>query len=510
VTYRLLAAFFAALVIATLPARAETVRWGRSGDAATLDPHAAADAMTAQLVRNIYEPLVERGPDGSITGKLAASWLVPADDPNVWMFNLRQAVFHDGSAFDASDVVFSFDRARAQGSALRDKLSGITAVRALDARSVAIRFADPSPILPAVISDVPIMDGEWAKANGIADARAPGEGDEPHSERNANGTGPYRLESRDPDVRTVLVANERYHSALPAAEKVVYLPIVNPAMQATALLWGEIDVLQDVAISDIERLREADDISVETGPANNVLYLGYRFGSPDMEGDDRNAGNPFDNPKVREAIDLAIDRSEAAEFADRGHAEPTAILAPPFVNGWSKGLAIEVVPDRERAKELLAEAGYPDGFAVKLDAANGDAAVANRISTMLARIGIWADVMTRPRVAHEAHVASGASEFHLADYSAPGYDSAAILEWLVDGHEGYENAALKARIEALSTITNRSERNREIAEIWLEAQEERIMLPIAQRHIAHAMRDTISVAVDPNNQMRFEAIRFND
>lgn len=510
--YRLLAALLVAIPFSVIPANAETVRWGRAADAATLDPHAAADRMTLQLVRNIYEPLVVRDADGSLRGGLASSWLASADDPNVWFFNLRRAVFHNGSAFDAGDVVFSFDRARSDGSALSDAASDIVSVRALDPRAVEIRFAEPSPALPAAISDILIMDEEWAQANGIAKAHAPGTGDEPFSARHANGTGPYRLESRDPDVRTKLVVNERYSGPVrPAAGEIVYLPIVNPAMQATALVRGEIDVLQDVSLADVDRLQEADGITVETGPANAVLHLGYRFGAPDDDGEaEGDARNPFDDPNVREAIDVAIARSEAAGFVDHGHAEPTAILAAPFVNGWSKGLAAEPTPDRTRAKELLAEAGYPDGFAVKLDAANADAAVANRISSMLASIGIWVDVVTRPLVAHEAHLASGESAFHLTDYSAPGYDSATILEWLVEEHDGYENQALSERIKALSGIRSRSERNAAIATLWLEVQAERIVLPIAQRYIAHAMRDVISVPVDPNNQTRFEAIRFND
>ncbi|MEX0957155.1 MAG: ABC transporter substrate-binding protein [Rhizobiaceae bacterium] len=511
-TYRLLAALLAATLFSVMSAGAETVRWGRSGDAATLDPHAAADGMTLQLARNIYEPLVVRDADGSVRGGLASSWLVNADDPNVWVFNLRRAVFQDGSAFDAGDVVFSFERARSDGSALSEAASDIVSVRALDPRSVEIRLAEPTAILPAAISDILIMDKEWAQTNGIAKARAPGTGDEPFSARHANGTGPYRLESRDPDVRTKLVLNERYSgSERPAADAIVYLPIVNPAMQATALIRGEIDVLQDVAATDFDRLQEADGSAVETGPANAVLYLGYRFGATEGDGEaPGDAKNPFDDPNVREAIDIAISRSQAVGFVDRGHAEPTAILAAPFVNGWSRGLAAEVTPDRSRAKELLAQAGYPDGFAVKLDAANADAAVANRISSMLASIGIWADVVTRQRAAHEAQLASGQSAFHLTDYSAPGYDSAPILEWLVAAHEGYENPALSERIGALSGMRPRSERNAAIAALWLDVQNERIVLPIAQRQIAHAMRDVISVPVDPNNQTRFEAIRFND
>jgi peptide/nickel transport system substrate-binding protein len=265
-----------------------------------------------------------------------------------------------------------------------------------------------------------------------------------------------------------------------------------------------------VNFADIDRLAEADGVNVETAPANAVLYLGFRFGADDAAPDGAAGKNPFDDPKVREAIDRAIDRAAAATMTDRGHAEPTAILAPPFVNGWSKGLAVQVKPDRARAKELLAEAGYPDGFAVKFDVANSNRAVANRISSMLTGLGIWADVVARPAAAHEAHLASGDSRFYLSDYSAPGYDSAAILEWLVNGHDGYENAALADQVEALGSMPDGSERNAAMAKAWLAAQDERIVLPLAQRKVAHAMRAAISLAVDPNGMTRFETVRFND
>ncbi len=509
-TYRLLAALLATLLVYTLPAQADTVRWGRSGDAATLDPHAAADGMTLQLVRNIYEPLVEREPDGRVTGKLAASWLRDADDPKVWVFNLRRAVFHDGSAFNADDVVFSFNRARGDGSALDDKAAGVVSVRAINPLAVEIRFAEETVQPPAFVSDILVMDKEWAEANEVAAARAPGVGDEAFSERNANGTGPYKLDSRDPDVRTKLVANARYHSAPPAAGEIIHLPIINPAMQATALLWGEIDVLQDVAAADIERLEEADAISLATGPANSVLYLGYRFGAVAGEGAAGDAANPFDNSKVREAIDLTLDRHGAAALIDRGHAQPTVILAPSFVDGWSKGLSVPLSANIERAKEMLAGTEFADGFAVTLDTANGNAEVAEQIAASLSQIGIEVEVETRPAPAHEALVASGESALFLNDFAAPDYDSASILEWLVSGHEGYENQALAERVEALAGIRSRSERNAAVAALWLDMQEERIVLPIAQRMIAHAMRDAISVTVDPNNQTRFEAIRFSD
>ena len=487
----------AALFLSTLAAHAETVRWGRSGDAETLDPHAAADKFTQQLLHNVYEPLIRFEPGGAVSGVLAASWLASANDPNLWVFNLKRAVFHDGAEFDADDVVFSLDRARAEGSAFAEAAADIVAVRAMGPRSVEIRFAAPSPVPPAVLSRILIMDSGWAQENGVAAATKP-------ASDKANGTGPYKVDSRDPAVRTKLVANERYAGLPPAAEEVVYLPIANPAIQTKALGWDELDVLQDASAADVESLKNEDGIAIESGPANSVLYLGFRFGAAET------TDNPFDKALVREAVDRAIDRPEVASFVDRGQAEATALLVPAFVGGWSKGLAAPISPDKTRAKALLAEAGYPEGFAVKLDVATGAAAAANRIKAMLTSIGIWADVVPRPAAAHEAYVASGESAFHLSSYAAPGFDSAAVLEWLVDKQDGYSNAGLSQRVAALSGMFNKNERRSEMAKLWLDVQNERIALPIAQRHIAHAMRAAVSVQPDPNGLTRFDTIRFND
>ncbi len=494
VTYRKLAALSAALLLTTLSAEAETLRWGRAGDAATLDPHAAADGYTQQLLHNIYEPLIRFEPGGAASGVLAASWLASAGDPNLWVFNLKRATFHDGAEFDAEDVVFSINRARAEGSAFAGEASQIISVRETSPRTVEIRMAEPAAAPPAVLTRILIMDSGWANENGLASANST-------AADKANGTGPYKLESRDAAVRTKLTANDRYAGPPPAAKEVVYLPIADSELRGKALAWAELEILQDVSAADLKRLDGIEDVAVETAPANSVLYLGYRFGAGGAD------GNPFDNALVREAIDRTVDRDEVASFAN---SDATAILAPSFAEGWSKGLAAQLSPNPARAKELLAEAGYPDGFGVKLDVARGDEATANRIKAMLTSIGIWADVVARPQADHDAHVASGESAFHLSSYSAPGYGSAPILSWLVDGQKGYANAELSSQVAALANIRNRNERRTALAGLWLNVQKERIVLPLAQRRVAHAMRASVSVQPDPNGLTRFDTVRFND
>ena len=496
-TYRKLATLSAALLLSTLSAEAETLRWGRAGDAATLDPHAATDGYTQQLLHNIYEPLIRFEPGGAVSGVLAASWLASAGDPNLWVFNLKRATFHDGAEFDAEDVVFSINRARAEGSAFAGDASQIISVRETTPRTIEIRVAEPAATPPAVLSRILIMDSGWATKNGSASATTP-------ATDMTNGTGPYKLESRDADVRTKLTANERYAGPPPAVTEVIYLPIADAGFRAKALAWAEVEILQDVSPADLKSLDGIENVAVESAPANSMLYLGYKFGAGETA---ETAQNPLNNALVREAVDRAIDREEIASFAS---GDASAIMAPSFVEGWSKGLAAQLSPNPSKAKELLAKAGYPDGFAIKLDVAEDNEATANRIKAMLTSIGIWADVVTRPQAEHEAHVASGASAFHLSSYSAPGYSSAPILNWLVNGQDGYSNPALSSQVASLAGIRNKAERRTALAQAWLNVQKERIVLPLAQRRIAHAMRASVSVQPDPNGLTRFNTVRFND
>src|SRR5690606_10333459 len=233
-----------------------------------------------------------------------------------------------------------------------------------------------------------------------------GSADDNYAVRNTNGTGPYILESRDPDVRSVMKINENHWAETkPAITEIIYLPIADNATRVAALLSGEVDLVQDVPVQDVDRLAGTAGIKVETGPENRIIYFGYRMDDAPLKSSNVKDKNPLADNKVREAMHLAIDRNAIKQIVMRGQSVPTGVANPPFVNGWTAELdAYPEKADVEGAKALLAEAGYPDGFTITLDTPNNryvnDAAVSQAAVGMLGQIGIKVTLASRPITQH--------------------------------------------------------------------------------------------------------------
>lgn len=249
-----------------LPASAETLRWARAGDSLTLDPHAQNEGPTHTLAHQIYEPLIIRDMTGAFQAALATDWAPKEGDPNVWVFTLRQGVkYHDGADFTAEDVVFSINRAKSDNSRMKELLSSVVEVRAVDDHTVEFVTDGPNPILPAYLTNLFIMDKGWTEANGAVELQNMDAGENTFAATNTNGTGAYRLVSREPDVKTVLSRNEDYwgQGQFPLeVSEIVYTPIQNAATRVAALLSGEVDFIQDVPVQDLQRVADTPGLVV--------------------------------------------------------------------------------------------------------------------------------------------------------------------------------------------------------------------------------------------------------
>ena len=196
----------ALLLSTTALAQAETLRWARSGDALTLDPHAQNEGPTHTIRHQIYEPLLIRDTTGAFEPALATEWAPKEDDPNVWVFKLREGVkFHDGADFTAEDVVFSFNRAKTENSDMKELINSITEVRAVDDYTVEMVTDGPNPILPSNLTNLFVMDKDWTEANNTVDVQDFEGGELTYATTSTNGTGPYKLVSREQDVKTVKI-----------------------------------------------------------------------------------------------------------------------------------------------------------------------------------------------------------------------------------------------------------------------------------------------------------------
>ena len=511
----------ALLATTTLAASAETVRWARAGDALTLDPHAQNEGPTSTLAHQIYEPLLLRDHAGELEGALATSWEPSEEDPNVWTFQLREGVtFHDGAAFTAEDVKFSIERAQSENSGYKELLNSIVEVRIVDDTTVEFVTDGPNPILPSNLTNLMILDKGWAEANDVVGVQNYNEGESTYATQFANGTGPYVLESREPDVRTVLTANEDYWGAdeFPLdVTRIEFTPIQNAATRVAALLSGEVDFIQDVPVQDLARVEGTDGLTLKTAPQNRVIFLGLNSGAADIEADDVDGANPLADVRVRRAMNMAIDRDAIQQVVMRGQSEPAGVISPPFVNGWTAELDGMSSTDMEGARALLEEAGYADGFTIRLDCPNdryiNDEAICQAVVGMLGRIGITVNLDAKPKAQHFPLIQTGGTDFYMLGWGVPTFDSEYIFNFLVHSRTedrgswngtGYSNEELDAKIASLASETDLDARNATIAEIWQVVQDEALYVPIHNQVLNWGYGGGVDAEVSVEDQPKFK------
>jgi peptide/nickel transport system substrate-binding protein len=516
----------ALLLSTTALAQAETLRWARSGDALTLDPHAQNEGPTHTIRHQIYEPLLIRDTTGAFEPALATEWAPKEDDPNVWVFKLREGVkFHDGADFTAEDVVFSFNRAMTENSDMKELINSITEVRAVDDYTVEMVTDGPNPILPSNLTNLFVMDKDWTEANNTVDVQDFEGGELTYATTNTNGTGPYKLVSREQDVKTVMSLNEDYwgKDQFPLeVTEIVYTPIQNAATRVAALLSGEVDFLQDMPVQDLERVNSADGLVVKQAPQNRVIFFGMNMGADDIEADNVEGKNPLADVRVRKAMSMAINRDAIQQVVMRGQSQPAGMIAPPFVNGWTEEMDAESKTDIEGAKALMEEAGYADGFSIRLDCPNdryvNDEAICQAAVGMLGQIGVRVNLDAKPKAQHFPLITDGKTDFYMLGWGVPTYDSEYIFNFLVHGREGdigtwngtgYDNDDLDAKIKSLASNTDLEARNADIAEIWRVVQDETLYIPIHHQVLNWGMTDGVGIEVDPEDQPKVKYFTMN-
>ena len=516
----------AALLSTTALAHAETLRWARAGDSLTLDPHAQNEGPTSALAHQIMEPLVMRDMTGAIVPALATEWAPSAEDPNVWVFKLREGVtFHDGAAFHSSDVKFSLDRAMTENSDYKELLASVTEVRAPDPMTVEIVTNGPNPIMPNNLTNMFIMDEDWAKANNAVKVQNVEGGEDTYAAKNANGTGPYKLVSREPDVKTVLTINENYwgKDEFPMeVTEIIYTPIQNAATRVAALLSGEVDFIQDVPVQDLARVSGTDGLDVRTAPQNRVIFFGMNSGDADLKTDNIEGKNPFADVRVRQAMNMAINRDAIKQVVMRGQSAPAGMIAPPFVNGWNEAMDSSSKTDIEAAKALMAEAGYGDGFSITLNCPNdryiNDEAICQAAVGMYAQIGVTVNLDARPKAQHFPLINTLETDFYMLGWGVPTYDSEYVFNFLVHGRDEkygswngtrFADPELDAKIEALASETDLEKRNGMINEIWQVVQSEALYVPIHHQVLNWGMKSGVDTIVAADDTAKFKYFKMN-
>lgn len=501
-----------ALAVATVPATAENVfRWTSQGDALTLDPHSQNEGPTNDMNGQIYESLVSRNTDLELQPELAESW---ESGPDGWTFNLRKGVkFHDGSDFTAEDVVFSFQRANAEASDFKEQAANVTEVQVIDDYTVKLMTGGPNPILPNQLTAIYMVDKGWAEANDVVNPQNYAENEENYAVRNTNGTGPFKLVSRAPDELTVLERNGDWWgegSFRGNIDRIEYRPISNAATRVAALLSGEVDFVLDPPLQDLARIQSTDGLSVTTTPQVRSIFFGLDQGIDKLRTSNVD-GNPFKDARVREAMNLAIDKEAIRRVVMEGLSFPTGMITSPGVLGNTDDLDASYGFDVEKAKSLMADAGYGNGFSVQLDCPNNrynnDEKICQAAVSMLAKIGIDVKLDAIPKAQHFPKIQNRTSDFYMLGWGVPTLDSHYVFSYLLDGAgswnaTGYSNDRVNEITAAIATETDIAKRTMLINEAWEQVRSDMPYIPLHHQVIAWGMSDNVDVPIASDDGFR--------
>jgi peptide/nickel transport system substrate-binding protein len=410
---------FAVIVASAIAAPAAELRIGMAADVTSLDPHYLNVAPNNNAAWHIFDALVHVDANARLIPGLAVSWR--AVDPTTWEFKLRKGVkFHDGSDFTAEDVIFSLERAAtlaASPGPFASFVKPITAKKIVDPLTLRFKTAAPYAMLPYDLNSIFIVSKRAASGASTEDF---------NSGKAAVGTGPYKLVRFARGDRIDLVRNDAYWGGKSAWDKVTLRILPADTARIAALLAGDIDAIENIPTADLTRLKANANFRLEQKVSWRTMLLHmdqYRDHPPrlaDKSGKPL-AKNPFKDVRVRLAVSKAINRRAIVERVMEGFAIAAGNLVSPPVFGYVDALKPEIF-DPETAKKLLAQAGYPDGFALTLYAPNdryvNDEQVAQAVAQMLARVGIQAKVETMPASVYFGKARAGEFSFALLGWGS--------------------------------------------------------------------------------------------
>ncbi|MFI4930439.1 MAG: ABC transporter substrate-binding protein, partial [Burkholderiales bacterium] len=360
-------ALLGALAAASLAAHAATLRIASAFDPQTMDPHALALLYHSRVAFQIYDSLVTRDERFKLEPALAESWQMV--DPTTWRFKLRRGVtFHDGSPFTADDAIFSIERTQGPTSQRSFALRGLAAVRKVDEQTIDFVLAAPDAVWPEKLQFVAMMSKAWCAQHGAEKSQDFNGKQEMFTVRNAMGTGPFKLERYEPDVRVVLKRNDAWWGWADKRsgnlDSVTFTSIRSDATRLAALSSGEVDLVLDPPFQDVERLKADPRLTVTTIGDIGTQYFTFDQARDELLYGDVKDKNPFKDLRVRKAVAHALNIDLIVQKVLRGQGTPTGSLLSPQVDGYDKDLDKRLPFDPARARALLAEAGYAGGFGV--------------------------------------------------------------------------------------------------------------------------------------------------
>jgi peptide/nickel transport system substrate-binding protein len=431
-------------------------------EADTLDPHVRNTLSDFALVSSLYEALVTTDADMRIRPALAASWENP--DRSTWVFHLRPgARFHSGKALEAKDVVWSLERlATEPGLEMATYARYIAGAEALDARTVRVRTTRPLSILLNKLRFVAIV---------------PHGADAAHLRTRVDGTGPYVVQEWEAGRRLELRRFDGYWGPDPAFARVSILLGRDPEGATRDFLEGGADIVQASTRQAGRTLEGESRARVVRRPSLFVKYLGFDFREKRPDG----SRNPFHSLLVRQAVQLGVDRG-ALVGQLRTEAVPAGQQVPPFIFGFNPRLPIPT-RDVPRARELLARAGWAEGFATDLHVRNLYADAAFVLRDQLREVGIRLTVVPLPDVEFLDRARRGEFGFYLSRFGCPTGDASDLLDTALHSRDverrmglqnygHYASPAVDEAIESSAEVESVTDRRAALEQVLQLVQED--------------------------------------
>ena len=466
---RIAAAALFSLAFAVAAAKDREVSIGLQAAITSIDPHYHNLSPNNSLLLNIYEPLINRDPDGKLVPALAVSW--KALDDLTWEIKLRKGVkFHDGSPFSADDVVATMKRipnVPNSPSSMATFVKPIVETKIVDPYTLVFRTAAPHVLLPSDLASFYIIPKAVAETATTSDF---------NSGKAAIGTGPYKFAEYVPNQRVVMKANYGYWGGEEPWDKITWKILTNPAARVAALLSGDVQMIETVPTSDIAKLSADKNFRLADKVSNRVIYVHLNQRSdkavPYVTSKDGKPldKNPYKDPRVRKALSIAINRDAIAQRIMENKAVPAGQLLADQFPGTSRKLK-PAKYDPEAAKKLLAEAGYPNGFTLTIHGPNNryinDEKIAQAIAQFYSRAGIDAKVETMPSSVYFNKATQGEFGYMLLGWGTESNEQGSSLRSLlatqdlskgmgVTNRAHYTNPTLDKQIaEAMATMDDR-------------------------------------------------------
>jgi len=471
---------------AAVMAAPEQLTIALSGDMPTLDPSKDTSPIGLNMRLNVFNALTEIGRNGEVVPQMAESWTV-SDDLVEWTFELREGIkFHDGSLMTSDDVVFTTEKVLAdEVSPVRSFLRLVKTVEAVDANTVKFTLTQPYAMFDRQIKYLYVMSRAYFdKVGDTGYATAP------------IGTGPYRLTEWVKDDRMVLEAFPDYFGGEPAVKKGIFRPIPSDAARANAALSGEVDLVPSISPSLMDMVGGNPAVRVGIAPGYRVTFLEM---NPDLA--------PFGDAKIRQAVDVAIDRQAIAERLMRGTGKATGSLVPSS-NGGFDASREPTAYDPALAKQLVQEAGY-DGTPIQLDYPNNNYPMANEVAQAIAgyltetglkvqlnpmEFTAFFPAWVQNKMSPIYYFAYGSSQFHSENLLATVFEAG--------GHIRRINPEIDAMIKTQREELDETKKNEIIAQIWDIAAEERQFIPLYEMQQVYAVKADIEYTPYPDEVVR--------